>query len=118
MKVLKPIILATFLIFSFGFKVDREAKYAGVFGVSKNDPSQIELRINPDKTFSFQNFCNPKKKIKTQGNWELKNNTIILTNFTSEHAFHTKWKLEADGKAIKSRKGLNFWRLARLDENL
>src|SRR5688572_14723753 len=108
MKLLKAIIL-TIVLFSFsGFKIIGDSEITGVFGISKIDAPNLELRLNPDKTFTYIFLSGKGTKENVSGNWELKNNTIILNNYTSAVPFHTKWKMEEDGRAIRSRRGLNF----------
>ena len=90
-----------------------ELDYTGAYGVSENDPSRIELRLNKDKTFTYQDLSNSAKPINIKGNWEMQHNKVILKNYESEFDFHTKWKITNEGKVAKSRKGLTFYSLVK-----
>ena len=90
-----------------------ELDYAGTYGVSENDNSKIELTLNKDKTFTYKDLSNSAKPIDVKGNWEVKNNKIILKDYESECSFHSKWKISKDGKLAESRKGLTFYSLIK-----
>ena len=79
----------------------------------KNDESthEIELTLNKDKTFTYQDLSNSSKQINVRGNWEVKNNTIFLKNAESAFPFHHKWKITQKGTVAKSRKGMSFYTL-------
>jgi hypothetical protein len=113
MKVLKSIILLVFLFSSFAFKGAAQLDFIGTYGISKNYPGKLELKINADKTFSYQDYSDPKNKIEAQGTWELKDNKIMLQDQTATFPYHAKWKIEKGGKAVRTRKGMEFIRLAK-----
>ena len=104
------LVLAT--LFSFT-TIDKES-IVGVYGVCEADPSAIQLTLNDDQTFTYRYHSNPNKLIDVQGNWELKKDHVILTNYTSEHPFHTKWKIDQEGKVAKSRKGMTWYSLSKM----
>ena len=114
MKLIKAIILSAFLFTAFAFKNAPGAEIYGTYGVSKNDPAKIELKIKEDKTFSYRYFSDSNEIIEAQGEWEMKNGNIILKNYPAGLSFHTKWKITDNGTVAKSRKGLNFYRLVKL----
>ena len=114
MKLTRSILFSALLFFTFGFKGATKIEIPGAFGVSKSDAANLELRLNPDKTFTYAFISGQGKKVTISGNWELKNEAILLKDYTSEIPFHTKWKMEEDGMAIRSKRGLNFYRLVRL----
>ena len=114
MKPLKAIALSAFLFSFFAFKSAPDPDFIGTYGISKNYPVKYELKINDDNTFTYQDFTDPKNKINAQGTWELKNNKLVLHDQTSTFPYYGKWKIEKDGKAVKTRKGLEFIRLAKL----
>ena len=73
------LLLITFLLsISFAFTDNADNKIIGTYGVSENDPSQIELIINDDFSFTYHDFSNEKQSIQVYGTWNLKNNAIIL----------------------------------------
>lgn len=89
-------------------------KQAGLnmtYGVSQNDPSQIELKLSKDYSFNYQDFSNVSEAIKISGTYQIVNNTIHLNSNNSKIEFHDKWKLSNDKKVIKSRKGFTFYTL-------
>ena|SRR6478672_10997762 len=114
MKVLKAIILSAVLFSSVAFKNASQPDFIGTYGISKNYPVKFELKINADKTFTYQDYSDPNKKIDARGIWELKDNKIILQDQSATFPYRSKWKIEKDGKAVRTRKGLEFIRLAKL----
>ncbi|MBK0403754.1 hypothetical protein I5M27_12205 [Adhaeribacter sp. BT258] len=114
MKVQLAIILSVFLFSSFGFKDEPKPDFIGTYGISKNHPVKFELKINADKTFSYQDYSDPNKKIDARGTWELKDNKIMLQDQTATFPYRNKWKIEKEGKAVRTRKGMEFIRLAKL----
>ena len=81
------------------------------YGVSQNDPSQIELRLKKDYTFSYQDFSNSSKKIAVNGTYQIKKNKIQLNSKNKETKYHDTWKISNDNRTAKSRKGLTFYTL-------
>ena len=112
---MKKLALLSFLVlFSFaafaGNPSDKK-DWIGTYGVSQNDPAQIELQLLEDGTFSYQDFSDTQNKLKISGNWHVEKGHLILEDEGAASTFHSKWKL--DGNAIKSRKGMTFYRLCR-----
>jgi hypothetical protein len=85
------------------------------YGVSENDPSQIELQLNSNFEFTYQDFSDPNQKIKTAGTYTLDKNTVVLSSRSDVSKFHDKWKLSDDKKTAKSRKGLTFYTLMQVE---
>lgn len=114
---MKKIILVSFIAITLAvlssFKTSASDKYIGVYGVSENDPSGIELVLNEDQTYTFKDFSNPNQHINVSGNWTFNKNQFILLNNSSNNSFHSKWKVTKDGKVAKSRKGLSFYTLMK-----
>lgn len=95
------------------FSKPSELDLSGTYGVAANDPSQIQLILNKDQTFSFQDFSNPEKQVSVSGNWEIKKGKVLLKTSDSANSFHQKWSICKDGMVAKSRKGLTFYRLIK-----
>ena len=112
-KNIQTSFIAALLLTLSSFVNSTPTEFTGVYGVSENDPSQIELTLNEDKTFSYKDFSNPSKKIDVNGNWELKNKHIHFINYSSVYSFHSKWKIVDHGKVAKSRKGITFYTLVK-----
>lgn len=105
-------IVGLFLILS-SFTNNSDLDFIGTYGSSENDPANIKLKLNADKTFTYTDFSNTKKKVDVNGNYVVKNNTIYLKNYLSDVSFHTKWKITKDGKMAKSRKGITYYSLEK-----
>jgi len=90
-----------------------ENELYGTYGVADADPAQIELVLNEDHTFIYQDYSNSAKKIEVSGNWDLNKGHVILNNAEADVKFHTKWKISGDNKVAKSRMGMTFYRLVR-----
>jgi hypothetical protein len=107
------ILFTAFTLFSFTSFPDNQ--FVGKYGVSKASPTTLELVLNEDYTFAYKDYSNAKKPIDVKGNWEVKNNHVVLTNYNSDNSFHTKWKIKGECMIAKSRKGLCFYSLGRID---
>lgn len=114
MKLKKTLFLAAFLFPVFAFAGEPEPDFIGTYGISKNHPVKFELKINADKTFSYQDFADPNNKIDAYGTWELKKDRILLKGPNSKFPYQSKWKIEKEGKAVKTRNKLEFIRLAKI----
>lgn len=90
-----------------------EFSLIGTYGFSEDNPAKIELVLNENKTFTYQDYSNPAKHIDVNGNWEVKNKKILLKSDDSESSFHSKWKIAKNGMVLKSRKGITFYTLAK-----
>lgn len=87
----------------------------GTYGVSASDTSRIILTINSDSTFYYQDFSIPDKKIIIHGNWTSKANKVFLQDNSMNNKFHNVWAISENGHVAKSRKGLTFYRLCKID---
>ncbi len=105
--------IATILVALSSFTKNSSERFVGVFGVSENDPSGIELVLNEDQTYTYKDLSNPNSQINVSGNWILKKDQLILLNNGSNSSFHSKWKISDDGMVAKSRKGLSFYTLRK-----
>lgn len=103
------------IIFLSSFTVKNSNEFIGTFGVSSSDPSQIKLTINSDHTFYYQDFSVSDKKIVVYGDWTLKGKKVLLKSKDSNVKFHNAWSFTENGQVAKSRKGLCFYRLCRID---
>lgn len=86
----------------------------GTFGVSSTGQSRIQLIIQPDHSFYFQDYSDAKNKIIVTGRWKINHKKVILIASNSTAKFHNVWTFEANGQIAKSRKGLCFYRLCKL----
>lgn len=112
MKSTTKLLLALLtLTFCYAFTTTKNDGLNATYGVSDGDPSQIELRLNEDYTFSYQDFSIPSQQIKVEGTYQMKNNKIQLIPKNEQVEFHHTWKILDDGAVAKSRKGLAFYTL-------
>ena len=114
-KILKIAVVMAVVIISQSFTTDMASKIHGTYGVSSKDHSRIKLVINEDHTFSYQDFSDQNNKIDTQGTWENKNQYVQLKSNKPNVKFHDKWKVSNNGAKAKSRKGLTYYTLCRVN---
>jgi len=115
MKALLRIsILVLVSVISLSFTPKNKVSPLGTYGVSADDFSQIQLVISPNQTFTYQDFSVANHKIMTSGTWVQKGNKIILKSSESKLKFHHVWTLSANGKQVKSRKGLCYYSLCKV----
>lgn len=112
-NILRATFLVSFIVVSFAFTENHSHEFTRVYGVSADDSSQIQLVLNDDHSFTYQDFSNPDHKITVDGKWESRNNTIILSTSNTYLRFHSKWRISADGQVAKSRMGMTFYSLFR-----
>lgn len=108
---IKPILASVMTLFCFAFTNVKNHGLDVTFGFCEYDPSQIELTLKKDYTFTYQDFSISAKKVKVEGTYEIKKNTILLSSTTQEVVYHNKWRISNDKKVAKSRKGLTFYTL-------
>ena len=109
------LLLLFFIGIGFSFTSNSAVDYAGTYGVSDSDISQIKLQLNSDMTFSYQDLSESENEIRISGSWTVDKNQVELHSSDSSTYFHTKWKVEKDGSAVKSQKGICFYRLLKKD---
>lgn len=97
----------------YAFTTTKNDGLSATYGVSSKDPSQIELRLNNDYTFAYQDFSIPSQQIEVEGTYQMKNNKIQLMPKNEQVEFHDTWKIVDDGAVAKSRKGLAFYTLRK-----
>ncbi len=73
----------------------------------------VSLDVHADNTFTYIDNSNSANKIAVNGTWKLVNNSIVLDEYESTKKIHSKWNVDKTGIAIKSRKGLAFYRLVK-----
>lgn len=105
--------LAIVLMSSFTDK--HTVEYIATYGVCSSDPSQIKLTINADHTFYYQDLSIKDKQIVVKGNWTLNGKKVVLDDNSTTNKFHNVWTFAENGQVAKSRKGLAFYRLTKID---
>lgn len=113
-RITQSLAAVSILAICFAFAPKPIEGLENTFGVSANDPSQIELRLSKDFKFSYQDFSNSTFKINVQGSYTLKGNKIALTTEQDDVRFHDTWKLTNNGGAVTARRGLSFYTLQEL----
>lgn len=114
-KLIKLSTLFTALVFLLSFTSKSTNEITGTYSVPDSDPSNIKLTINADNTFTYQDYSIQSKKISVKGNWTMKGKKVVLKDYSSDYKFHTVWNIVENGKVAKSRKGLTFYRLIKID---
>ncbi|PBQ33261.1 hypothetical protein CNR22_16255 [Sphingobacteriaceae bacterium] len=107
-------VLATIILMS-SFTNKNTTEFIGTYGVTASDPAQIKLVLNSDQTFYYQDFSMQDNKISVKGTWTLKGKKVILKGSDSTKKFHSIWTFSANGQVAKSRRGLTFYSLGKLD---
>jgi hypothetical protein len=120
--ILLPALAILALVCFISLKPSAKLKVkSGTYGACGCDnsgvnSSKMELTINEDFTFHLFDNTDPGKKIDVKGNWEVKDNVIMLKDYNSDFSIEDKWTIDKNEKCIKSRKGLAFTRLCNLKE--
>lgn len=107
-------ILFSMLVLFSSFRDHPEQRIVGTYAVSEDDPSAIRLNLMEDHTYTYQDLSNPRKAIRVSGTWATENNRVRLHALNSHYLYHSTWVISADGMVAKSRKGLSFYRLCRV----
>jgi hypothetical protein len=115
-NAIKLLTILTLIISLSSFTGMDSTDYSGTYGVSSSDPSQIKLIIHADHSFYYQDLSIPAKKIVVNGSWTQTGKKLILHANGSEQKIHNVWTFEENGNVANSRKGLTFYRLAKIEE--
>jgi hypothetical protein len=114
-KTIKILTAVVTIILMSSYTDKNTNEFIGTYGVSLSDPSQIKLTINSNHTFYYQDFSISDKKIVIKGNWTLKGKKVVLIDDKTTKRFHNVWSFVDNGHVAKSRKGLTFYRLCKID---
>ncbi|MBL0341264.1 MAG: hypothetical protein IPP71_10205 [Bacteroidetes bacterium] len=114
-NTIKLLATITTIILMSSFTNKLTMEYIGTYGVCASDPSQIKLTINQDHTFYYQDLSIKDQQIIVEGNWTLDGKKVVLDDNNSTNKFHNVWTFAGNGQVAKSRKGLAFYRLTKLD---
>lgn len=92
----------------------------GTYGVGVCDGVAVEivqhrLTLNQDFTFHYINHSNPSQKVNVSGKWTFKGKTIRLQEYSSATQMPTEWKMAENYPCLKSRMGMEFTRLCRVN---
>ena len=112
-----PGILVMFLFASFTNTSKPVAFTTGTYGVCDCDEDtsmKFNLTISDDFTFHYYKNDDPDNMIDVKGKWEMKDNTIVLKEYTSSKPIHDKWTIDKNGVCLKSKKGLEWSRLCQV----
>lgn len=104
------------LIFTAGLLAQTKNKQtASSYGVKGSEISTIKLDLYKDGSFDYINRSNPEKQVSLTGKYEKSGQKILLKADQANANFIDRWKISDDGEAIKSRKGLAWYRLCKLE---
>lgn len=113
--ILRTLFISTFICLNFSFIGAIGKGIEATYGVCNSANSKVELDLMPDFTFRYKDHSDPSNPIDLQGTYSLSRNTIQLNSEDSEVKFHNKWKLSEEGKVVKARMGMSFYRLAKIN---
>ena len=100
---LASIVLLTVIAFSYSHTKIESAE----FGVCMADENTtVYLKLMDDAT-----FCYKDQMSTTTGTWKQEGSKVILEPANETKNFRDVWRLESGNRAIKSRKGISFYRL-------
>lgn len=113
-------MLIAFIFLSFESSTKKVTVLTGIYGVCQCEDMQanlrrIELILKEDYTFHYIDFSNPKDKIDVKGKWIQYRNKVVFYEYASKLSIRDKWTVNANGKCLLSRKGLNFVRYCHLE---
>ncbi|MAX79198.1 MAG: hypothetical protein CL843_03375 [Crocinitomicaceae bacterium] len=100
-----------FISQSFLYQDKEKQDFSGVYSCSCEEANPLTLKINSDNTFIYHDPWNKEGDITITGTWKAKRNVLHLNSDNPELKFHDKWKVVSEGEAVKSRKGMTFYRL-------
>lgn len=106
-------LIATILAFA-SFSTERPGAIIGTYGVPDADPSAIRLSIRADHTFSYQDRSKRENSRTVNGTWTSKGRKVVLQASTPAR-FHRIWFITDEGQAARSRKGLCYYLLCRME---
>lgn len=114
--ILNTLIYACSLFVLSAFTEPAQPHFVGSYGVCATDPAQIKLCIKADQTYTYQDLSVPGKAVKVSGRWTMRGKKIHLEDSTSQYGFHSVWSFDEAGKVARSRKGLLYYRLVKVEE--
>lgn len=114
-NTLKTATACLVMLIMMSFTDTNKNAFIGSYGVSDSNPAAIRLSLNADNTFSYQDLSVSDKKIQVSGRWMQKGGKVVLTASDAAVKFHSVWSFSEQGRVAKSRKGLAFYRLCKLD---
>lgn len=85
----------------------------GIYTVPATDPSKIELKLNGDHTFMYQDLSNAEKPIAISGRWYQQGEYVLLKDYVCTYKLHYKWRITADGQYAKAKMGATFYSLKK-----
>lgn len=97
----------------FTFSAIKQDGLSATYGVSEDNPAAIELVLNKDYSFTYQDLSASGEHIKVKGTYSFKNNKVTLNSSDAKQKFHDKWKISSNGQVAKSRKGMTYYSLRK-----
>jgi hypothetical protein len=94
-----------------------EKAITGTYGVCSCEAAgntQVKLSLNEDLTFHYIDKSDRSNPKDITGKWKLDKNVVRLSATAPGINIHDKWKIDANGLCMKSRKGLTYYRLCNL----
>lgn len=91
---------------------------AGAYGTCNcgvNNTRGILLQIKADHTFRYADKT-ISKSFDITGTWRERNGKVVLENYPAGVQVHRTWTLAGNENCIKSRHGMDFRRLCRVQD--
>lgn len=109
MKLIKNLSFVIVLMTIFSFTVIETSDVIGKYG--DKEAVKMELNLLEKGVFIFSDNSDEASPKAYRGDWSLEKNVITLSNYGDE-AIPNTWKYDEKEGALKSRKGMTFYRLA------
>ncbi len=84
----------------------------GVCGCGTAPTPDLSLTLRPDGTFRYKNGEDPARPEEVSGTWRQEGRKLTLFDGTGAVVAH--WSLDKQGPCIRTRRGMLFTRLCRL----
>lgn len=84
-------------------------------GEEENSEIQNALFLNENQSYLYNQVRSDNKIEKINGTWTMEKGQIVLSNTKNELRIPDRWKIDENGKCIKGRKGLAFFRLCHIE---
>lgn len=113
MKKFIHLLALSFCLFAVMSFMPEPRNVAGTYTVGVMNPNKVELKLNNDHTFSYQDLSNAEKPVTVTGRWVEQGEYVLLKDYVSTISFHDKWMITADGQFAKAKAGLTFYTLQK-----
>ena len=107
------VLISSLFLFAYSSPTDKGIE--AIYGITSHSDSPILLTLHDDFTFSYRDLSNPNRLLRVSGTYTKTRNKIEFQVPSNSKKFHSKWRIIEGGNAAKSRSGLSFYTLRKLD---